>query len=119
MLRRNRFTHVPLPGLEIVAADRLVITDNYFHRISAGSVDVKSAKEVEVINNQFSVNAIQVVRSSEGSRLYISCNRLENIFKQTENKSTHFYSCVVCDLCLSDPNLMQADLIATSFAVYI
>merc|ERR1719412_3086664 len=76
VLRRNRFTHVPLPGLEIVAADRLVITDNYFHRISAGSVDVKSAKEVEVINNQFSVNAIQVVRSSEGSRLYISCNRL-------------------------------------------
>ena len=119
VLRRNRFTHVPLPGLEIVAADRLVITDNYFHRISAGSVDVKSAKEVEVINNQFSVNAIQVVRSSEGSRLYISCNRLENIFKQTENKSTHFYSCVVCDLCLSDPNLMRADLIATSFAVYI
>ena len=119
VLRRNRFTHVPLPGLEIVAADRLVITDNYFHRISAGSVDVKSAKEVEVINNQFSVNAIQVVRSSEGSRLYISCNRLENIFKQAQNKITHFYSCVVSALCLSDPNLMQADLIATSFAVYI
>jgi len=29
-----------------------------------------------VINNQFSLNAIKVVRSSEGSRLYISCNRL-------------------------------------------
>ena len=36
------------------------------------------------------VNAIQVVRSSEGSRLYISCNRLENIFKQAQNKSTNF-----------------------------
>jgi len=76
VLFRNRFTHIPLPGLEISQADRLVIQDNYFHRISAGSITVKSAKEVEVINNQFSLNAIQVVRSSEGSRLYISCNRL-------------------------------------------
>jgi len=76
VLFRNRFTHIPLPGLEISQADKLVIQDNYFHRISAGSITVKSAKEVEVINNQFSLNAIQVVRSSEGSRLYISCNRL-------------------------------------------
>ena len=96
VLRRNRFTHVPLPGLEIVAADRLVITDNYFHRISAGSVDVKSAKEVEVINNQFSVNAIQVVRSSEGSRLYISCNRLENIFKQAHISTSVWSLPCVC-----------------------
>ena len=79
VLFRNRFTHIPLPGLEITAADRLVVQDNYFHRISAGSITVKSAKEVEVINNQFSLNAIQVVRSSEGSRLYISCNRSANI----------------------------------------
>ena len=77
ILHQNRFTHIPLPGLEIVHADKLVITDNYFHRISPGSIIVKSAKEVEVINNQFSINAIQVVRSSEGSRLYISCNRSE------------------------------------------
>ena len=75
ILHQNRFTHIPLPGLEIVHADKLVITDNYFHRISAGSIIVKSAKEVEVINNQFSINAIQVVSSSEGNRLYISCNR--------------------------------------------
>ena len=77
VLFRNRFTHIPLPGLEISQADRLVIQDNYFHRISAGSVTVKSAKEVEVINNQFSLNAVDVVRSSDGSRLYISCNRSE------------------------------------------
>ena len=56
-----------------------MVQDNYFHRISAGSITVKSAKEVEVINNQFSLNAIQVVRSSEGSRLYISCNRSANM----------------------------------------
>ena len=56
-------------------ADKLVINDNYFHRISPGSITVKSAKEVEVINNQFSINADRVVDSSEGSRLYISCNR--------------------------------------------
>ena len=74
-MTRNNFTHIPLPGLEIVHADKLVITDNYFRRISAGSITIKSAKEVEVINNQFSLNAIKVVRSSEGSRLYISCNR--------------------------------------------
>ena len=77
VLRRNRFTHIPLPGLDISNADKLVVTDNYFHRISAGSINVKSAKEVEVINNQFSVSAIKVVRTNEGSRLYISCNRFD------------------------------------------
>lgn len=76
ILRRNRFNHIPLPGLEIINADKLVITDNYFHRISAGSITIKTAKVVEVINNQFSVNAVKVVKSSEGSRFYISCNRL-------------------------------------------
>lgn len=76
LLTGNRFTHIPLPGFEIVHADKLVINDNYFHRISPGSITVKSAKEVEVINNQFSINADRVVDSSEGSRLYISCNRL-------------------------------------------
>ena len=75
ILRRNRFNHIPLPGLEIINADKLVITDNYFHRISAGSITIKTAKVVEVINNQFSVNAVKVVKSSEGSRFYISCNR--------------------------------------------
>merc|ERR1712109_194679 len=32
---------------------KIIITNSYFHRISAGSVTVKSAKEVEVINNVF------------------------------------------------------------------
>ena len=77
VINKSNFTHIPLPGLEIRNADKLSISDNYFHRISAGSITVKSAKEVEVINNQFSINAIQVVKSNEGSRLYISCNRLE------------------------------------------
>merc|ERR1712038_1199873 len=76
IITNSRFTHIPLPGLVINDADKLSITDNYFHRISAGAVTVKSAKEVEVINNVFSVNAIQVVKSNKGSRLYISCNRL-------------------------------------------
>jgi len=76
VIRSSNFTHIPLPGFEIRNADKLSISDSYFHRISAGSVTVKSAKEVEVINNQFSTNAIKVVRSSEGSRLYISCNRV-------------------------------------------
>jgi len=76
IITKSNFTHIPLPGLEIRNADKLSIRDNYFHRISAGSVTVKSAKEVEVINNQFSINAIQVVKSNEGSRLYISCNRI-------------------------------------------
>jgi len=76
VIKSSNFTHLPLPGLEIRNADKLSISDSYFHRISAGSVTVKSAKEVEVINNQFSINAIQVVKSNEGSRLYISCNRI-------------------------------------------
>merc|ERR1711953_1049373 len=76
VIKSSNFTHLPLPGLEIRNADKLSISDSYFLRISAGSVTVKSAKEVEVINNVFSLNAIQVVKSNKGSRLYISCNRL-------------------------------------------
>merc|ERR1712038_1324362 len=76
IITNSRFTHIPLPGLVINDADKLSITDNYFHRISAGSVTVKSAKEAEVINNVFSLNAIQVVKSNKGSRLYISRNRV-------------------------------------------
>ena len=51
VIRSSNFTHIPLPGLEIRNADKLSISNSYFHRISAGSVTVKSAKEVEVINN--------------------------------------------------------------------
>ena len=75
VLYRNRFTHIPLPGLEISQADRLVIQDNYFHRISAGSIRVKSAKDLKVIYNQFSLNAIMAVSWSEDTIAYISCNR--------------------------------------------
>ena len=90
IITNSRFTHIPLPGLVINDADKLSITDNYFHRISAGSVTVKSAKEVEVINNVFSLNAIQVVKSNKGSRLYISCNRYKLNIAVPAQFSHHF-----------------------------
>ena len=92
VIKSSNFTHLPLPGLEIRNADKLSISDSYFHRISAGSVTVKSAKEVEVINNQFSINAIQVVKSNEGSRLYISCNRLEYTSHGITHRSRKYFT---------------------------
>ena len=76
IIHQSNFTHLPLPGLTISQTDKLSITDSLFTRISPGSISVKSAKEVVVVNNQFNINAIQVVKTNEGSSLYISCNRL-------------------------------------------
>jgi len=76
IIHQSNFTHLPLPGLTISQTDKLSVTESIFTRISPGSISVKSAKEVVVVNNQFNINAIQVVKSNEGSSLYISCNRL-------------------------------------------
>jgi len=75
-IHKSNFTHVPLPGLSISQTDKLSISESIFTRISPGSINVQQAKEVEVVNNQFNINAIKVVNSTEGSSLYISCNRL-------------------------------------------
>jgi len=76
ILHQSNFTHLPMPGLTISQTDKLSVTDCVFERISPGSISIESAKEVVVVNNQFSINAIQVVKSNGGSSLYISCNRL-------------------------------------------
>jgi hypothetical protein len=41
-----------------------------------------------VVNNQFNINAIQVVKTNEGSSLYISCNRLLGVPSSPECVST-------------------------------
>ena len=40
------------------------------------SIMLEKTKYVEVRNNQFSMNAIQVISYKDGSSVYISCNRL-------------------------------------------
>jgi len=79
VIHKSNFTHVPLPGLSISQTDKLSISESIFNRISPGSINVQYAKEVEVVNNQFNINAIKVVNSTEGSSLYISCNRLVGV----------------------------------------
>lgn len=76
LLSGSTFSHLPLPGLELQETDKLIIMDSVFTRISPGSVNVGSTKDVVVVNNQFNINAIQVVNHTKGSSLHISCNRL-------------------------------------------
>ena len=54
----------------------MIIKDCIFLRLNTGSITIKKTKQVEVINNELSINAIKAISATEGSHLFISCNRL-------------------------------------------
>jgi len=78
------FSHIPVRGLQVNRADKLVIKDSRFMRVHPNSVVLEKTKVVEVVNNQFSVEAIQVINYKEGSSVFISCNRLLGDFIKPE-----------------------------------
>lgn len=78
------FSHLPVRGLVVNRADKLVIKDSTFARVYPKSMVLEKTRVVEVVNNQFSVEAIQVISYKEGSSVFISCNRLLGDFIKPE-----------------------------------
>ena len=48
------------------------------------SIKMEKTKNIEVRNNQFSLNAIEVISYRDGSSVLISCNRLLGDFIKPE-----------------------------------
>jgi len=76
VLFNSTFAHIPRRGLRTSRTDKLEIKDSIFQRVYPMSVVAEKTKVIEVMNNQFSVNAIQVISYKDGSSVFISCNRL-------------------------------------------
>eukprot|EP00092_Neocalanus_flemingeri_P084104 GFUD01105617.1.p1 GENE.GFUD01105617.1~~GFUD01105617.1.p1 ORF type:complete len:389 (+),score=113.83 GFUD01105617.1:309-1475(+) len=78
LIYKTTFSHLSNPGIKIEKSAKVSIIDCVFNETSPGSISVNSVDEVEIINNQFSINTIEVVELNDfyGSNLYISCNRL-------------------------------------------
>jgi len=70
------FSHIPENGLIFDRTDKLSIKDSVFKRISPASITAVGSKDILILNNQFNINAVEVIKASKGSKLYISCNRL-------------------------------------------
>ena len=76
LLESSTLSHFPPNSVTIERTSKVIIKDCIFLRLSSGSVKIKKTKQVEVINNELSINAIKAISASEGSHLFISCNRL-------------------------------------------
>jgi len=77
VIHSSYFAHIPLPGIDLKQTDKLTIQDSIFPRIDPYAVTVDSnIRTVKVVNNEFNINAVTVVRTIAGEHLYISCNRL-------------------------------------------
>jgi len=77
VLRRSHFVHIPLPGIVLQQTDRLTVENSVFTRIAAHAISVDTTiRNLKVVNNEFNINAVKVVKTTAGDHLYISCNRL-------------------------------------------
>ena len=72
----STFSHLPSSSVVVESSSRVIIRDCIFLRMVPSSVTVRKTKQVEVLNNEMSLNAIKAVSTSDGSHLVISCNRL-------------------------------------------
>ena len=75
-LYQNVFSSLPVNGLRIETTDKVSIIDCVFNNTAPGSISVDTVKEVEIVNNQFSIDAIEVMVMRNSHNLYISCNRI-------------------------------------------
>jgi len=77
VVRRSHFEHIPLPGMVLTQTDRLTVENSVFKRIAAQAISVDTTiRNLKVVNNEFNINAVKVVKTTAGDHLYISCNRL-------------------------------------------
>ena len=72
----STFARIPWHGMKVSKTGKLEIKDNRFLSVVANSIQLEKTKFVEVMNNQFSLNAHQVIEYKDGSSVMISCNRL-------------------------------------------
>jgi len=75
-LYQNVFSSLPANGLRMETADKVSIIDCVFNNTAPGSISVDTVKEVKIVNNQFSIDAIEVMVMRDSHNLYISCNRI-------------------------------------------
>ena len=75
-MESSTFSHLPSSSVVVESSSRVIIRDCIFLRMVPSSVTVRKTKQVEVLNNEMSLNAIKAVSTSDGSHLVISCNRL-------------------------------------------
>ena len=73
---KSTFEHIPPNGFQISRAKILDIRDSNFLRVSPKSIVVEKTKDVTVLKNEMTINALEVVYAKDGSHLMISCNRL-------------------------------------------
>merc|ERR1711953_624611 len=80
----STFAHIPQVGIYVETTGQLEIKDNIFMKVYPMSIKMEKTRYIEVRNNQFSLNAIQVISYREGSSVLISCNRLLGDFIKPE-----------------------------------
>ena len=74
-MESSTFSHLPPSSLVIKKTSKVIIRDCIFLRMYPSSITVSQTKRVEVVHNELSLNAIKAVSTSDGSHLFISCNR--------------------------------------------
>ena len=78
LLYQASLSHLPPPGLSVVNADKVSIIDSVLNNTTPGVVSLDTVEEVEIVNNQFNIDTIQLVQTKNSTSLYISCNRLHD-----------------------------------------
>ena len=76
MIYKTIFSQLPSNGLAMENTGKVSIIDSVFNNTAFGSIIVDTAEEVEIVNNQFSIDTLEVLKMYESPNLYISCNRL-------------------------------------------
>jgi len=76
LIYQSALSSIPPPGLTLENADKVSLIDSVFSNTASGSISVDTVGEVEIVNNQFSRDIIELLKTNNSQNLYISCNRL-------------------------------------------
>ena len=77
-MARSSWSELPKDSIKIKDSQRVSISDCVFNQTHAGALDIDNVEEVEIINNEFSIDILQALRLRNSPNLYISCNRLHD-----------------------------------------
>jgi len=78
LLYRTHFSQLPSPGLTVEKSDKVSIIDCVFQETAPGAISVETVTDVEIVNNKFPIDTLEVVTTKESPNLYISCNHLHH-----------------------------------------
>ena len=76
LIYQATLSSIPPPGLTVENADKVSLIDSVFSNTASGSISVDTVDEVEIVNNKFSRDIIEVLKAKNSPNLYISCNRI-------------------------------------------